>query len=303
MLQQSELYEKCGLEEVSYDESSFQENPAFFTSKTRQAYLFTTENMGSYIEKCLLQSKKIACVAASGDFAFNAYLKGAESVDCFDITPVACFFSELKKAALQSLSYKEFLAFFGLRNEAHLPFFSFAVYQDIRLQLALQTKAFFDALITKEGLHPYLRKGGMIIDKITEPSFFKEVNPYLTSEIAYDKTQKALKNISFYPLSAEAFVAQCGEKYDLINLSNIFCYPPYKKNSRLMEGVIQKALRATNKGGTVVTLFFVQWHLIAEFAQVLKMRFKSYGYIIHHHAFPSMISKEYALFLLSVTHS
>lgn len=303
MLQQSEIYEKCGLEEVSYDESSFQENPAFFTSKTRQAYLFTTENIGGYIDKCPLQDKKVACVAASGDFAFNAYLKGAKSVDCFDITPVACFFSELKKAALQNLSYMEFLAFFGLRNEAHLPFFSFAVYQDIRLQLALQTRVFFDALIRKESLHPYLRKGGMIIDKITELSFFKEVNPYLTSEIAYNKTQKALKNISFYPLSAEVFVGQSLEKYDLINLSNIFCYPPYKKNSRLMEENVLKALLATNKGGEVITLFFVQWHRLAEFAHVLKMRFKSCGHVIHHYAFPSMISKEYALFLLSVTHS
>ena len=72
----------------------------------------TTENIRSFLEKNSLENKQVLTVAGSGDQLLNAYLLGAQNVTCFDINPLAFYQVKLKKAAVCTLSYEEYLEFF-----------------------------------------------------------------------------------------------------------------------------------------------------------------------------------------------
>lgn len=75
-------------------------------------YLMTTENIKGFLEHYNLHDKEVLTVAGSGDQMLNAYLLGAKNVTCFDINPLAFYQVKLKKAAVDALSYQEFLNFF-----------------------------------------------------------------------------------------------------------------------------------------------------------------------------------------------
>lgn len=84
--------------------------------KYSRIYFHTTENIIGFLRCFDLKDKDILTVAGSGDQMLNAYLMGAKNVTCFDINPLAFAQVQLKRGAVCSLSYDEYLDFFFGNN-------------------------------------------------------------------------------------------------------------------------------------------------------------------------------------------
>ena len=77
-------------------------------------YAMTTENISGFLNKHDLKDKKVLTVAGSGDQRYNAYLRGARDVTCFDVNPMADLNLRLKETAMKELEWSDFLKFFGI---------------------------------------------------------------------------------------------------------------------------------------------------------------------------------------------
>ena len=75
-------------------------------------YLFTTENIKGYLKHFDVTNKNVLAPTSSGDHAFESILKGAKSVDMFDINKYSKYMVKLKIAAIKALERGEFLEYF-----------------------------------------------------------------------------------------------------------------------------------------------------------------------------------------------
>jgi len=83
-------------------------------------YVYGTEAMSGYYSKLHLKNKKILTIAGSGDPMINAFFTGAKDVIGFDLNYFSYFITSLKFEAIKTLTYKEFLRFFGTKKNKAL---------------------------------------------------------------------------------------------------------------------------------------------------------------------------------------
>ena len=82
------------------------ENPNICVSNvTKQAYLFSNENLKEYFSKFNFNGKSVATVGSSGDQALNAVYYGSNRVVVIDGNPLSKSFIELKIAAIKNLDF------------------------------------------------------------------------------------------------------------------------------------------------------------------------------------------------------
>jgi len=103
-------------------------------------YPFTTENIKGYINQFDLRNKSLLTVGSSGDQVINASLKGCKDQTILDICPYTKYYFYLKKAALLTLSYEEFINFFCFLDYTetfndNYQVFNIDTYKKIRLNL------------------------------------------------------------------------------------------------------------------------------------------------------------------------
>jgi len=184
-------------------------------------YLYATEMVSEYYSRIDLQDKSVLTIIGSGDQIINAYFFGAKSVTGFDINKRAVLFADLKINAIKSLSFKEFLLFFGDRFDNAS--FEFSLYQKVRENLKEESINFFDGLYKemegKDFLNSsYFRQRASIV---TLPS---EVNAYLRDEESYNKVKNilALKTPELIAADIQEIPSILEKRtFDLINLSNV----------------------------------------------------------------------------------
>ena len=86
------------------------DKPTIFDYGTRdRIFPFTNEMLNLYMSAYSFEGKKVLANTGGGDFALNAYLLGATSVDTFDINEYSYYYYELKKALIKYYKYDEFL--------------------------------------------------------------------------------------------------------------------------------------------------------------------------------------------------
>jgi len=180
-------------------------------------YLMTTENIKGFLERYSPQDKEVLTVAGSGDQMLNAYLMGAKNVTCFDINPLAFYQVNLKKAAVCTLTYEEYLEFFftEFNNLLERDYF-----EKLSNNLDQETLEFFNYLYSN-----YNNKE--IFDKVYyrfKPSLskMKRLNAYLEKD-NYEKLADILKEkeVSFIQSDITNLKSNLDNKYDLMLFSNI----------------------------------------------------------------------------------
>lgn len=193
-------------------------------------YPFTTENINGYINLFNIKDKDILTVGASGDHTLNLKLNGAKKVDYFDINPFSKYYYELKKAAVISLEYDEFLRFFCRNYPKTFKFNKDALnlsnYRDLSSNLELESKLFWDHLYNKyEGLD--IKNSKLFSRDEPAARITKQTNSYLIEENYY-KLKEILKNDTSNPNFYESNLFQLSKtlknNYDMIMLSNIAQY-------------------------------------------------------------------------------
>lgn len=181
-------------------------------------FLMTTENIRGFLQQYDLTDKDVLTVAGSGDQMLNAYLMGARKVTCFDLNPLAFYQVKLKKAAVCTLSYEEFVAFFF---EEYGKLLNQYLFNKIKKELDPDTTHFFEYLYSKYDsreifwrvYYRYLQK----LDKM------KVLNAYLEEE-NYKKLASILgnKEISFIESDVTSLRNHLGDElFYMILLSNI----------------------------------------------------------------------------------
>lgn len=186
-------------------------------------YVCATEMVSSYYKRLGLRDKRVLTIAGSGDQIINALFYGAKEVVGFDINRNALFLTELKIAAIRTLSYPQFIRYFSQTKTG----FSHALYATIRPALSKACKTYFDRLYTAVGsnglgVSKYFRSRSNLVDKAK----VLKINGYLADQVAYSKIRKILER-SRPTLYVENLLTLAtskkfqGNKFDIINLSNV----------------------------------------------------------------------------------
>lgn len=204
-------------------------------SKYSPSFVFTTENIGSYLNLLDIEGKDLLVPCASGDHAFEALNKGANSVDMFDINAYAYHVMQIKVAAIKVLSQDEFFKFFlknSLETDNTNDIFNKEVYLNkIRNELPIHSRNFWDQIYrlfkngenignsrllinTKGNSKPYIK----LLD------YLKDDNYELLKEKLYKLDEK---NATFFNYNVVNLPEVLKKKYDLILLSNIQHYIQY----------------------------------------------------------------------------
>lgn len=85
--------------------------------------------------------ENVLSIASAGDNSFALLLNNPERVIAVDVNPVQLHLGELKKAAFTLPDYNAFLEFLGFRESTN----RLAVYQQLRVQLPDESRAWWDA--------------------------------------------------------------------------------------------------------------------------------------------------------------
>lgn len=220
-------------------------------SKYDMMYIFTTENL-SYLEKMNIQKKDALTVTGSFDQAFNLILQGAKSVCNFDCNILTVYLANLKLAAMNTLTYQEYLSFFSGEN-----FLSYQTYQKIKPNLNSPYKEYWDFLYEHFSYSNSEMKKSRLFDKQNSIEKIILSNPYLKSEQNYNKTKARLKEVEITFEEKNLLEIGEGEKtYDIMLFSNIESYLIEDIYSTMSEQefidfIQNKASKQLNEGGVI----------------------------------------------------
>lgn len=213
-------------------------------------YRFTNEKINEY-QKYLENRKKVLTVTASGDQILNSVLAGTKEIDSYDISRFPRYFFELKKAAILSLSKKEYLQFFLEGGESKKEF-SYELYEKVEENLKGDAYKFWDSLFQffdeEEIYHSSLFSRETVLSES-----IKQMNPYLNGN-NYEKLKSNLKeaHIEHHVGNIKELEVLKNKSYDLINLSSIIYYS-FSKMDEYEAFLDQLNL---NEGGVALTYLY-----------------------------------------------
>ena len=219
-------------------------------------YKFSTENIDGYINIFDFKNKNYLTVGSSGDQAINANFYGCNDITVVDLNCFTSYYFNLKKAALLALDYDMFIKFFSITNDKE--FISKSIYNKIRETLhsiSLESLIFWDYVYDNNCNFNNLFHYNL--DGLTNINLF---NSYLTSEENYNIeknniTKLKIRFINYNILkSNKIFIS---EKFDNINLSNIYCYnTSFYKVRKFKEGVNKLIERLSDDGTILVSYLY-----------------------------------------------
>ena len=240
-------------EESLYKASSICEGKFLYTTEFSKIYPFTTENISGYIDYFDFENKSLLTIGSSGDQVLNAFYNGARDITLFDINEYAKFYVYLKIAAIMSLSYTEFKAFFFrqgvtpfIRNQ-HM--FSNDLYNKIKDNLRLldyESFLFFDELFTL--YEPTNIRERLFDDDEDRNKVIKGFNNYLKDEMSYNRLKSVIRKISFKYVYGDIFTDDIDRSFDNIILSNLCTI---KSIEQLKELLIRLDKNNLNRGGSI----------------------------------------------------
>lgn len=190
-------------------------------------YQNTTENIKLYMPFLSGYYKKALLPTSSGDHQLEAILSGITEITCYDLNRLARYFTELKFGAIESLTREEFIYFMyeDMLNKDIFDFFKDSLNEDISV--------FWEELYKKcniEDIRNSLFRYLGCIDgnfSITGIDFSKYCVDNFTSyleksnyKLVQDRLEKA--NIQYIESNLLDLPKILEEKYDLINLTNIY---------------------------------------------------------------------------------
>ena len=254
---QEALFSYYGVGSIEADDLTYSHTrgnvPYRFTETTQRAYPFTTENMTDYVGKLSLKDKDIAAVCGSNDFAINAFMQGAKSVDAIDVMQTACLYGELKTAGLTVFDRSEFNNFFVHPYDEDTKFFDHDMYQRLKPHLSAQTKSFFDQVVSPVSGQP-TEIAGFFIDKVERIDLRTAMNPYLEDDASYNKASEGVHNVLFHPTDFTSFLESVHPtSYDIVYLSNIMAY----MDNAAADELLSLATTRLKPGGKLLDFRFI----------------------------------------------
>lgn len=261
----ADLYEKLSIAKRLIDNlpsSDFDED--ILQKCVSQIYPFTTENLKAELEPFDFTGKDILTVMGSGDQVFEYFLKGARSIDTFDVNPLTEPYYYLKYACILSgFSKEEFFSFFSsrvlkrvLKEVLNNQVFDGQAYDKISPFLQGNHKKFWDVLDAKYGIN-LVRKPNRLFSSDEEGyENLKNMLNYAEDE-QYHKLQSNISKLSinFLNFSLEELPYHLTRQYDCINLSSIVRFIDYMWKEKPIEEfkkVTDSLIPFLKKDGTLI---------------------------------------------------
>ena len=191
-----------------------------------RCYISSNEYLSEYMGEMDLTNKKIATVGSSGDQFFNALLQGCKDITIIDANPYTKLFVEYKIALIENLKFHNFS---HLIKSSYM--FHSSVYARISHSLSREAKLFWDTLMLEQVDVPNDYIDQFDQNKLARQLVHREsvfFSDFYNDEATYLKLQNLLRakqfKLKFFTADLHDFPNVLKEKYDLIMLSNIFCY-------------------------------------------------------------------------------
>lgn len=167
-------------------------------------YPFTNENISEYYKYIDFKNKNVLTATSSGDHALNSILCGAKNIDTFDINPLAKYYSELKIAAIKTLSLEDFIKFLykkGYFNNRH--YLSKDAYDILKKELKDEYREFWDYFFSTYN-SKRIYKSHLFTDDFLDLKKLKICNDYM-NEKKYSILRTKLKDmeINYHDISIE----------------------------------------------------------------------------------------------------
>lgn len=210
-------------------------------SKYSPAYVLSNEHLAQVVAVLQPANKSVLSIAGSGDQPFYFKLHGAKHVDTFDISCASQAIMDLKTAAIQNFSEKEYIGL--LQKLLHEPdkIKFLPEFQMLHDKMPAQSASFIN---------------GMSGCKIVQKAVFDLENVPLKDE--YSKLKGQLKKpFNFVWSDVDAISGKLTQKYDIIYLSNVMQYDASLEH---VFDVVASLLPHLNTNGRIllhVTPYFV----------------------------------------------
>lgn len=193
-------------------------------------YPFTTENISGYISNFDLNNKSLLTVGSSGDQVINPTFYNCKDITVIDICPYTKFYFYLKKSALLTLNYNQFLNFFCYNDfpktfEDNINAFNIKSYKKIYSVLRLldyESFLFWDELFSL--FDPIIIRKRLFSTDEEKIKVLKKMNLYLKNEKNFNSASKFIKNVSPNFIIDNINKVNINRKFDNIFLSNIGQY-------------------------------------------------------------------------------
>ena len=226
------------------------------TYKYNKIYLFTNENISAMTKELSLYGTDVLTVCSSGDHIFNFLLEGVSNIETFDINILAEYIFYLKKAAIEVLSYEEFLDFFFPKNIINKNVLSKDVYNKVKINIQDERiKVFWDYLLSNFDNKKVYKN--LFTESPLNKKTIISYNKYLSSESNYNLLKAILRNtpkINFYNIHILSETPPLKRKIDFLYLSNILGAIYYNNNKYYLEHLKKIILNLSNiikEGGNI----------------------------------------------------
>lgn len=188
-------------------------------------YKFTTENISGYISEFSFKDRTLLTVGSSCDQVINANLYGCNDIIVVDLNGLAEYYFCLKKAAILSFGYSDFIKFFHYNLYGEI--FNKIMYSKLRGTLSMvniKALVFWDYLYNNYNTIEI--KNFLFHNLPNETKSIKDFNPYLKNVDNYNlaKTNLMKLNVEFVNGNILKIDKSCLKNVDNIMLSNIYDY-------------------------------------------------------------------------------
>lgn len=209
----------------------FNETAVGAFAKYSPAYAVSNENLPLAMAEMRPQGKSVLTVAGSGDQPVYFKLYDALHVDTFDISYCAKAIMDVKTAAIQKVSYQQYLSLLHLLLNSSHGIQDFAVYRECKDLCPEKTQQFIS---------------GMAGCKICRNGYTENI----PMEDEYKKLQQSLKRpFNFIWSDLQYLSRHLNRTYDQIYLSNIL---QYNCDVRFMQSLVMELLKFVNPGGKIM---------------------------------------------------
>lgn len=183
-------------------------------------YMFTNENINSYLNLFDLDNKNILTVCSSGDQALSLLTKNINKVTLFDINNLSKCIFELKRAIIINLDLDTYNSFFDIHNNN---FLSLKIYNKINQSLSFDVKELLDYIFNNYDSEFIFKK--MFYGYYKTPENMKRLLPYLDYNSYYELSKK-LKDLDIDFINTDIYnlINYLNIKYDFMLFSNITDY-------------------------------------------------------------------------------
>lgn len=196
----------------------------------QRIYPFTTENISGYINLFNLDNKSLLTVGSSGDQVINASLFNCKNQTVIDINPFTKYYFYLKKAAIISLTYQEYLDFFLYKDYPKFCHNNRQVFNKEtfnKLKYILKTEDYDSFYFWDELLNSY-NEETIRIELFSSDEdrdiVLKGMNLYMKDSSFFERTKLSIRDVNPIFICDDIMNINLNRNYDNIFLSNLGLY-------------------------------------------------------------------------------